>query len=389
MNSGKTVFSQLMDLVPWHDFYKCVRRYDGDYRVRSLGCRDQFLAMAFGQLTFRESLRDVVTCLGCRSRQLYHMGFRGRIHRSTLAEANEKRDWRLYHDFAMCLIGVARDLYRDDPLGVDLDNLAYAVDSTTISLCLAVFPWARYKRSLGAIKLHTVLDLRGSIPSFIDITDGTVHDVNFLDHLLIEPGAFYVLDRGYLDYERLYRIHQEGAFFITRPKSSYKFKRLYSRPVDKTTGLRYDQTVTLVSFYPRKRYPDNLRRIKYIDLVENRTLVFLSNSFAIDAIVVAELYRRRWQVELFFRWIKQHLRIRAFFGTSENAVHTQVWIAVAVYVLVAISRKRLHTELSLYQLLQILSLALFDKVPLVELVTQQDLRVPEDQSHNQLSLFEF
>ncbi len=389
MNSGKAVFSQLMDLVPWYEFSKCVRRYGGDRRVRTLGCRDQFLAMAFGQLSYRESLRDVVTCLSCRENQLYHLGFRGSIRRSTLAEANEKRDWRIYHDFAMSLIAEARDLYRDEPLKVDLDALAYAVDSSTISLCLSVFPWARYKRTLGAIKLHTVLDLRGSIPSIIRITDGTVHDVNFLDHLLLEPGAFYVLDRGYLDYKRLYRIHQDGAFFITRQRKSFKFKRLYSRPVDKDIGLRCDQTVVLVSFYPRKKYPDKLRRIKFVEPSKGRTLIFLTNNFAIDAFVVTELYRCRWQVELFFRWIKQHLRIRAFFGTSENAVRTQVWIAVSVYVLVAIVRKRLHVDRTLYELLQILSLTLFQKVPLMELVTQQDIATPETESHNQLQLFDF
>ena len=389
MNSGKTVFSQLMDLVPWYEFGKCVRRYDGDHRVRFLSCRDQFLAMAFGQLSHRQSLRDVVVCLDCRPKSLYHMGFRSNVRRSTLADANERRNWRIYHDLAMCLVAEARDLYRDEPLDVDLDALVYAVDSTTISLCLSVFPWARYKRALGAIKLHTVLDLRGSIPSFIRISEGAVHDVNFLDHLPVEPGAYYVMDRGYLDYERLHRIHSQGAFFITRPKKNYRYRRLYSHPIDKSIGLRCDQTVVLVSFYPRKRYPDKLRRIRYVEPASGKTFVFLTNSFALDAFVIAELYRCRWQVELFFRWIKQHLRIQAFYGTSENAVHTQVWIAISVYVLVAIARKRLHLDRTLYGFLQILSLSLFEKVPLVELVTARSLQVSENGSHNQLELFDF
>lgn len=389
MNSGKTVFSQLTDLLPWGEFRKCVQRYQGNYRVRALSCRDQYLAMAFGQLSARESLRDIVACLHCRPTLLYHMGFRGRIRRSTLADANEKRDWRIYHDFAVFLIEEARSLYQNETLAVDLDNLVYAVDSTTITLCLSVFSWARYKRTVGGIKLHTVLDLRGSIPSFIHITDGAVHDVKFLDELIIEQGAFYVMDRGYLDYERLFNIHREGAFFVTRSRKSFQFRRLYSNPVDKATGLRCDQTVVLVSFYPKKKYPEKLRRIKYYDKKQEKTLVFLTNNFDLEPLIIAELYRQRWQVELFFRWIKQHLRLRAFFGTSENAVRTQVWIAISVYVLVAIAKKHLKTDHTLYEILQILSLALFEKVTLAELVTSTEKQDKNTKSHNQLELFDF
>lgn len=389
MNSGKTIFSQLTDLLPWGEFRKCVNRYKGDYRKRTLSCRDQYLAMAFGQLASRESLRDVVASLKCRSNLLYHMGFRGKIRRSTLADANEKRDWRIYHDFAMLLITKARVLYRDEPLSTELDNLVYAVDSTTITLCLSVFSWAQYKRTLGGIKLHTVLDLRGNIPSIVHITDGTVHDVNFLDELVIEPEAFYIMDRGYLDYERLFRIQQGKAYFITRPRKDFRFRRIYSNPVDKTTGLRCDQTVALVSFYPKKRYPEKLRRIKYVDPELNKVLVFITNNFELEAKVITELYRQRWQVELFFRWIKQHLRIRAFFGTSENAVRSQVWIAISVYVLVAIAKKHLKTQHTLYEMLQILSLSLFEKMTLTELVMSSEDFSSDDESHNQLKLFDF
>jgi hypothetical protein len=388
MNSGRTVFSQLMDFLPWQEFRQCVSRYDGDRRVRSLTCRDQFLEMAFGQLALRDSLRDIVVALGAREKQLYHMGLRGSVSRSTLADANEKRDWRIFGDFAMGLIRQTRGLYQDEPLAVDLESLVYAVDSTTISLCLSVFPWARYKRRLGAIKLHTQLDLRGSIPSFIHITDGTVHDVRFLDRLIIEPGAFYVLDRGYLDYARLHRVHEEGGFFITRPRSSFQFRRVSSAPVDKASGVLCDQTVTLVSFYPRKAYPDRLRRISYVDREQRKRLVFMTNNFVLPALTVAHLYKCRWQVELFFRWIKQHLRIRAFFGTSENAVHAQVWIAISVYVLVALARKRLGLTMSHYQMLQILSLTLFEKVPLQELLTPKLAEREQPESPKQLMLFD-
>ncbi len=387
MNTGRTVFSQLMDFLPWHQFRQCVRRYDGDRRVRCLTCRDQFLEMAFGQLGFRDSLRDIVVALKSREKQLYHMGIQGTVHRSTLADANERRDWRIFGDFAMGLIRETRAICRDEPLGVELQNLVYAVDSTTISLSLSVFPWARYKRRLGAIKLHTQLDLHGNIPSFIHITDGTVHDVRFLDRLMIEPGAFYVLDRGYLDYARLQRVHQDGGYFITRPRRSFKFRRVCSSPVDKATGVLSDQTVTLVSFYPRKAYPDRLRRISYVDREENRRLVFMTNNFTLPALTVAELYKCRWQVELFFRWIKQHLRIRAFFGTSENAVHAQVWIAISVYVLVALVRKQLGLTISHYQMLQVLSLTLFEKVPLAELFTQNAQEIAKPESPKQLMLF--
>jgi len=376
-----------MDFLPWHQFRDCVRRYGGDRSVRALTCRDQFLEMAFGQLALRDSLRDIVVTLESRGRQLYHMGIRGSVRRSTLADANEKRDWRVFGDFAMGLIRATRELYRDEPLAVELKNLVYAVDSTTISLSLSVFPWARYKRTLGAIKLHTQLDLRGNIPSFIHITDGTVHDVRFLDHLVIEPGAFYVLDRGYLDYARLHRVHEEGGYFITRPRNSFRFRRVSSASVDKASGVLCDQTVALVSFYPRKAYPDRLRRIGYVDREQNKRLVFMTNNFVLPALTVAQLYKCRWQVELFFRWIKQHLRIRAFFGTSENAVHTQVWIAISVYVLVALVKKRLGLTVSLYRMLQVLSLTLFEKVPLDQLFTPQTVEPENPGSPKQLLLF--
>jgi len=343
--------------------------------------------MAFGQLTFRESLREIVVCMEAREKQLYHMGIGGAVRRSTMADANETRDWRIFFDFAMVLIQMTRGLYRDEPFAVELNDLVYAVDSTTITLSRSVFPWARYKHNLGAIKLHTVLDLHGNIPSFIQISDGTVHDVNFLDDLVIEPGAFYILDRGYLDYGRLHRIHQEGGFFITRPRRSFILRRLYSRPVPKGTGLRCDQTVVLVSFYPRKAYPDQLRRIRFSDPETGSALTFLSNDFQLPALTVTQLYKCRWQVELFFRWIKQHLRIRAFFGTSENAVHTQVWIAITVYVLVALVRKRLGLRLSLYKTLQILSLTLFEKLPLMQLLTATGPQIDQESTPNQLMLF--
>src|SRR3984893_4113231 len=369
MHVGKLVFAQLMDHLPWKSFGRIVERYGGDHRVRDFSCANQFRCMAFAQLTYRESLRDIITCLRAHSAKLYHLGIRGAVARSTLADANEARDWRIYAEYAQHLIRIARRLYLNEPFGVDLKNTVYALDSTTIDLCLALFPWAPFRSTKAAIKLHTLIDLRGNIPSFIHISDGKLHDVNVLDELLPEPGAFYVMDRGYLDFERLHRLHLAGAFFVTRAKSNLKAKRRYSRAVDRSTGLICDQTITLSVFYSKVGYPEPLRRIRF-KTDEGKTLVFLTNNFELPALTITELYRCRWQVELFFKWIKQHLRIKAFFGTSENAVKTQVWIAVSVYVLVAIVRKRLSLDASLYEILQILSLTMFEKIPLDQLLAQ-------------------
>lgn len=368
MHIGNLVFSQLMEFAPWHTFRRLVVKYRGDFNVRTFSCLDQFLSMAFAQLTYRESLRDIEACLRAQPTKLYHMGLRGKVSRSALADANESRDWRIYAEFAHSLIRTARRLYAQEPLAVDLAETVYALDATTIDLCLALFPWAKFRKTKAAVKLHTLLDLRGAIPSFIHISDGKLHDVNVLDVLIAEPGAFYVMDRGYLDFERLYRLHQAASFFVTRAKSNFKFKRVYSRPVDRSTGLLCDQEVELVVFYSRRDYPARLRRIRYRD-TEGRRLVFLTNHMTLAPLIICELYRSRWQVELFFKWIKQHLRIKRFFGTSENAVKTQVWIAVAVYVLVAIVRKRLNLELSLHEMLQILSITPFEKIPMIQLLT--------------------
>ena len=372
MYTGKLVFAQLMDHLPWQTFRRIVARYGGDYRMRTLSCAEQFRCMAFAQLTYRESLRDITTCLRAQSAKLYHLGIRGTVARSTLADANEARDWRIYAEFAQHLIRIARRLYVDEPFGVDLKETVYALDSTTIDLCLVLFPWAPFRSTKAAIKLHTLIDLRGNIPSFIHISDGKLHDVNVLDELLPEPGAFYVMDRGYLDFERLYRLHLARAFFVTRAKSNLKAQRRYSHPVDRSTGLICDQTISLTVFYSKTGYPEALRRIRF-KTNEGKTLVFLTNNFALPALTITELYRCRWQVELFFKWIKQHLRIKSFFGTSENAVKTQVWIAVSVYVLVAIVRKRLRREASLYETLQILSLTMFETTPLDQLLTLNPL----------------
>ena len=368
MHIGNLVFSQLMEFAPWHTFRRLVAKYRGDFNVRTFSCLDQFLSMAFAQLTYRESLRDIEACLRAQPTKLYHMGLRGKVSRSALADANESRDWRIYAEFAHSLIRTARRLYAQEPLAVDLAETVYALDATTIDLCLSLFPWAKFRKTKAAVKLHTLLDLRGAIPSFIHISDGKLHDVNVLDVLIAEPGAFYVMDRGYLDFERLYRLHQAASFFVTRAKSNFKFKRVYSRPVDRSTGLLCDQEVELVVFYSRRDYPARLRRIRYRD-AEGRPLVFLTNHMTLAPLTICELYHSRWQVELFFKWIKQHLRIKRFFGTSENAVKTQVWIAVAVYVLVAIVRKRLNLELSLHEMLQILSITPFDKTPMIQLLT--------------------
>jgi IS4 transposase len=368
MHSGNLVFAQLMEFVPWHTFRRLVAKYPGDFNVRTFSCLDQFLSMAFAQLTYRESLRDIEACLRAQPTKLYHMGLRGTVSRSALADANERRDWRIYAEFAQALIRTARRLYAQDSLSVDLAETVYALDATTIDLCLSLFPWAKFRTTKAAVKLHTLLDLRGAIPSFIHISDGKLHDVNVLDVLITEPGAFYVMDRAYLDFERLYRLHQCQGFFVTRAKSNFKFKRVYSRPVDRSTGLICDQEIQLVVFYSQKAYPGRLRRIRYRD-GEGRGLVFLTNHMTLAPMTICELYRSRWQVELFFKWIKQHLRIKRFFGTSENAVKTQIWIAVAVYVLVAIVRKRLNLELSLHEMLQILSVMPFEKTPMFQLLT--------------------
>jgi len=385
MNEGKTVFSQVMEFLPTYEFRKCVERYHGDYKVLSFSCLDQFLCMAFAQMTFRESLRDIQACLRSKINKLYHMGIRGQVSRNTLSNANNQRDWRIYADLAMILIHRARKLYINEPFGIDLKNTVYALDSTTIDLCLALFPWARFRKNKGAVKLHTLLDLRGNIPSFIDITDGKVHDVNVLDILIFEAGSFYIMDRGYIDFKRLYALHQALAFFVTRAKSNLKCRRLYSRPIDKTTGLRCDQTIVLTQSF--EDYPEQLRRVKFYDAENDLYLTFLTNNFTLDALTIAKLYKCRWQVELFFKWIKQHLRIKAFFGTSENAVKTQVWIAVSIYVLIAIIRKQLSLEPSLYTILQILSVNIFEKEPISRLLTTNELDNDNIENDNQLKLF--
>ncbi|MCK4817469.1 IS4 family transposase, partial [bacterium] len=354
MNSGKTVFSQIMEFIPKYEFDKLVSKYRGNYRVRTFSCWDQLLSMSFAQLSYRESLRDIEACLNAQPQKLYHMGIRGTLAKTNLARANENRDWRIYAELAQVLISKARVLYQDDPdFVISLDNTIYALDSTTIDLCLSLFPWAKFRKHKAAIKLHTLLDLRGSIPSFIEITTGLIHDVNILDILIPEPGSYYIMDRGYLDFERLYRLHQDKAFFVIRAKKNFQFRRLYSRAVDKTTGLRCDQTVKLTGYKSSQYYPEKLRRVKYYDAENNRYLVFLTNDFDILALIVADLYRNRWKIELFFKWIKQHLKIKTFFGTSPNAVKTQIWIAISVYLMVAIIKKTLKSEISLYTILQI------------------------------------
>src|ERR1017187_3102456 len=371
------------------EFQKCVTRYGGDRYAKDFSCWDQYLAMAFAQLTYRESLRDIEACLKAVGGKLYHMGFRGSVARSTLADANESRDWRIYADFAQVLIGIARPLYVDDSLGVDLDQSLYALDSTTIDLCLSVFPWAKFRKHKAAVKMHTLLDLHGNIPTFIRITDGKVHDVKILDEILPEAGAFYVMDRGYIDFERLYAFTLSSAFFVVRTKQNIVLQRRYSRPVDKSVGLRSDHTVILTAIESVKAYPDALRRVRYFDAETNQRLGFLTNNFSLPAITIAQIYKCRWQVELFFKWIKQHLRIKAFFGTSENAVKTQIWIAVSVYVLVAIVRKRMSLDSSLYQILQILSLTLFEKTPILQALQASDSQENFLDPGNQLILFDF
>jgi hypothetical protein len=388
VNLGQTVFAQLMEHLPSYEFQKCVTRYRGDSHDRGFSCRDQYLSMAFAQLTYRESLRDIEACLRAMSGKLYHMGFRGRVARSTLADANDAHDWRICADFAQVLIRIARPLYAADPIGVDLDQSLYALDSTTIDLCLSLFPWARFRKHKAAVKMHTLLDLHGNIPTFISITDGKVHDVNVLDEILPEAGAFYVMDRGYVDFERLYIFTLSAAFFVVRTKSNVLLQRRYSHPVDKATGVRSDHTVILTAIGSAKAYPDPLRRVSYLDVETKKRFKFLTNNFILPAVTIAQIYKCRWQVELFFKWIKQHLRIKAFYGTSENAVKTQIWTAVSVYVLVAIIRKRLALDASLYQILQILSVTLFERTPILRALQASD---PESESadfSNQLILFD-
>ena len=387
MNSGKTIFSQIIDFLPQKKFRQCVERYKGNHRVRTFSCYDQFLCMAFAQLTYRESLRDIECCLRSVHEKLYHIGIRGKVSRSTLSDANENRDWRIYRDFAHILIQEARNLYVNDDFGLELDETVYALDSSTIDLCLSSFPWAQFRQTKSAVKLHTLLDLRGNIPTFISITDGKVHDVNILDDLIPEPGAIYLMDRGYLDFERLFKWNQHSAFFVTRSKSNTGLERIYSNPIDKSTGLRCDQTVMLTGYATKKAYPEKLGRVKFYDTETDKTLVFLSNNFALPALIIANLYRCRWQVELFFKWIKQHLRIKRFYGTSENAVKTQIWIAVSVYVLVAIIKKRLRLDMSLYTILQIFSISLFEKRLIIQAIKPDDYKKQITGLYKQLELF--
>jgi len=388
MYQGQTVFSQVMDFLPQKKFRQCVNRYRGNYRVRSFTCYDQLLCMAFAQLTYRESLRDIECCLRAMREKLYHMGIRGKVSRSTLADANETRDWRIYSDFAQTLIHEARRLYVDEDFGLELKDTVYALDSSTIDLCLSLFPWARFRKAKAAVKLHTLLDLRGDIPTFIWITDGKVHDVNVLDHLIPEPGSIYVMDRAYLDFHRLYQLHQSSAVFVTRSKTNTGLRRIYSHKVDKAAGVKVDQTVALTGYYSKKDYPEKIRRIKFFDAEKGRSFIFLTNQFTLPAATIAELYRYRWRVEIFFKWIKQHLRIKKFYGTSENAVKTQIWIAVSTYVLVAIMKKRLKINVSLYTILQILSITLFEKIPILKALTANDYRTEIATGHIQLNLFE-
>jgi Domain of unknown function (DUF4372)/Transposase DDE domain len=387
MYTGQLVFAQITKHLPLTTFRRCVARYGGTHKVKTFSCLDQYLCMAFAQLTYRESLRDIEACLRAQQSKLYHMGINSRVSRSTLADANESRDWRIYADFAQSLIAIARRLYAEEPFGVDLKDTVYALDASTIDLCLSVFPWAPFRSTKAAIKLHTLLDLRGNIPSFLHISDGKLHDVNVLDLLLPEPGAFYIMDRGYIDFDRLYQLHEAKSFFVTRAKSNLKAQRRYSHPVDRSTGLICDQTIVLTGFYSKQDFDTPLRRIRFKDPTTGKNLVFLTNNFTLPALTIADLYRCRWQVELFFKWIKQHLRIKVFFGTSENAVKTQIWIAVSVYVLVAIVKKRLNISASLYEILQILSLTMFERIPLDQLLSRIVTETIDSLSPNQLNLF--
>ena len=387
MNSGKTIFTQLMDFLSPYEFRQCVQRYNGNFKIKSFSCWDQFLCMAFAQLTFRESLRDIQACLRATPARLYHAGIRGKVSRNTLAHANQVRDWRIYADFAQMQIAKARALYVNDSFGVELDHCVYALDSTTIDLCLAVFPWAQFRKRKAAVKLHTLLDLRGNIPSVVIVTSGKVHDVRIMDQLRIEPGAIYIVDRGYIDFARLHRIHLAAGFFVTRAKNNFRFQRLYSQPVT-SAAVRCDQVVVPRNFYARRDYASKLRRIRYVDPETQKKLVFLTNNFTLPPETVAALYRCRWQVELFFKWIKQHLRIKVFYGTTENAVKTQIWIAITVYVLVAIVKKKLKLEQSLYTILQILSVAVFEKTPIDRALARTGYTDQNYSPPNQLQLFD-
>ena len=388
MNAGTTIFAQIMNLLPWRRFQTCVARYQGDYKVKKFKCAEHFRVMAFAQLTYRESLRDIEACLRALGSRLYHMGIKSSVSRNNLAYANENRDWRIYADFAQILINRAKALYANDTLGIDLQSTVYALDSTTIDLCMSLFPWARFRRTKSAIKLHTLMNLRGSIPEFIHISDGKMHDVNVLDLLVPSPGAFYIMDRGYLDFQRLYQLHQERSFFITRAKSNFRFRRRYSHEVDKSSNVQCDQTIVLTTHYPAKNYPEPLRRIRFYDTGTQKRFIFLTNNFELPAATIAQLYKARWHIEIFFKWIKQHLRLKAFFGTSENAVKVQIWTAVSTYLLVAIMKKELMLEQSLYTILQVLSLSLFEKMPIFEAFSKKLIADQRPQHSNQLTLFD-
>jgi hypothetical protein len=388
MFTGTTIFTQVMNFLPWRRFQNCVARYRGDHKVKAFKCSEHFRVMAFAQLTYRESLRDIETCLRVMGSRLYHMGIRSTISRNNLAHANETRDWRIYADFAHLLISKAKILYADEPLGVDLESTVYALDSTTIDLCMNLFPWARFRKTKSAIKLHTLMNLRGSIPEFIHISDGKMHDINILDLLIPAPGAFYIMDRAYLDFERLYHLHQQRAFFITRAKSNFNFKRRYSHELQPSTGVQCDQTIILTTYYPAKKYPEPLRRIRFYDQERQKRLVFLTNNFDSPAETIAKLFKFRWHIETFFKWIKLHLRIKSFFGTSENAVKVQIWTAVSTYLLVAIIKKELGLEQSLYTILQVLSISLFEKMPILQAFSPKYELVQNDHRYKQLSLFD-
>ncbi len=388
MFAGSTIFAQLMNLLPWRRFQTCVARYKGDYKVKTFKCSEHFRVMAFAQLTYRESLRDIEACLRAMSSRVYHIGMKSTVSRNNLAHTNETRDWRIYADFTQILINRAKILYSNEPLGVDLKSTVYALDSTTIDLCMSMFPWARFRKTKSAIKLHTLMNLRGSIPEFIHISDGKIHDVNILDLLVPIPGSYYIMDRAYLDFERLYNLHMEKAFFVTRAKTNFKFKRRYSNAVEKSTGVQCDQTIILTTHYPAKKYPEALRRIRFYDIERQKRLVFLTNNFDLPAVTIAKLYKSRWDIEIFFRWIKQHLRIKSFFGTSENAVKVQIWTAIATYLLVAIMKKDFKLEQSLYTILQVLSVSLFEKMPILEAFSKNYLLAQDEQNCKQLSLFD-
>ncbi|HQQ88515.1 MAG TPA: IS4 family transposase [Smithellaceae bacterium] len=387
MNTGKTIFAQILEFLPLKQFQKCVKRYKGHYKVQSFSCMDQFLCMAFAQLTFRESLRDIEACLRSMQSKLYHMGIRGRVSRATLARANENRDWRIYADFAQVLIHIARDLYSKDSFEIDLEETVYALDATIIDLCLSLFPWAKFRKSKAGIKLHTLIDLRGSIPTFVEITHAKINEKAILDILIPEPGSFYILDRGYFHYKRLYHLHQSKAYFIIRALRGLRIRRVYSHKIDKSSGVRCDQTVIITAAHVANDYPEKIRRVVFYDQEKQKRLIFFTNNFDLPALTIAQLYKKRWAIELFFKWIKQHLRIKSFFGTSENAVKTQIWIAISVYVLIAIIKKRLNVEQNLYTFLQILSVTIFEKIPFSRLINQLSDKEQKLENHNQLELF--